>query len=140
VIRRWEEVRAQKWLTEEQQRSLRNLDQEHILLVDQRGQFVLAPCEQIERVAGEDAPGRAFLFEYQGTVWVAYWHTSGEATLQIALQAKQMTLMRELGKPLSIKAVGKQTMLPLGERRFVQLHNVTRQEAIAAFRNATIRS
>jgi hypothetical protein len=140
VIRRWEEVRAQKWLTEEQKMSLRNLDQEHILLVDQRGQFVLAPCVQIERVAQADAPGRAFLFEYQGSMWVAYWHTSGEATLQIALQAKQMTLMRELGKPLPVKAAGKQTKLPLGERRFVQLHNVTRQEAIAAFRNAAILS
>lgn len=140
VIRRWEEVRAQKWLTEEQKKSLRNLDQEHILLVDQRGQFVLAPCVQIERVAQVDAPGRAFLFEYQGSMWVAYWHTSGEATLQIALQAKQMTLMRELGKPLSVKEAGKHTKLPLGERRFVQLHNVTRQEAIAAFRNATILS
>jgi len=103
-------------------------------------QFVLAPCVQIERVAEADAPGRAFLFEYQGSVWVAYWHTSGEATLQIALQAKQMTLMRELGKILPVKAAGKQTKLPLGERRFVQLHNVTHQEAIAAFRNATILS
>jgi hypothetical protein len=140
VIRRWEEVRAQNWLTEEQKMSLRNLDQEHILLLDQRGQFSLAPCEQIERVAGKDAPGRAFLFEYQGGVWVTYWHTSGQATLQIALPPKQMTLMRELGKPLPIKGAGKQTMLPLGERRFVQLHNTTRQEAIAAFQNATILS
>jgi len=140
VIRRWEEVRALKWLTEEQKRSLRNLDQEHILLVDERGQFVLTQCVQIERVGGGDAPGRAFLFEYQDSMWIAYWHTSGEATLQIALQAKQMTLMRELGKPLLVKAAGKQTMLPLGERRFVQLHNVTRQEAIAAFQNATIHS
>jgi hypothetical protein len=140
VIRRWEEAREQKWLTEEQKRSLRNLAQEHILLVDQRGQFVLAPCVQIERVAQADAPGRAFLFEYQSSMWVAYWHTSGEATLQIALQAKQMTLMRELGKILPVKAAGKQTKLPLGERRFVQLHNVTRQEAIAAFQNATILS
>jgi hypothetical protein len=143
VIRRWEEVRAQKWLTQEQKISLRNLEQEHILLVDERrqrerGQFVLVTCTQIEKVAGADAPGRAFLFEYEGGMWVTYWHTSGEATLQIALLAKQMTLMKNLGKSLPLKAGGRQTKLPLGERRFVRLRNVTRQEAISAFQNATI--
>jgi hypothetical protein len=140
VIRRWEEVRAQKWLTQEQKRSLRNLEQEHILLVNEQGQFDLAPCAQIEKVAGADVPARAFVFEYQGSTWAAYWHTSGEAVLQISLPAKQLTLMKDLGKPLPVKASGKQTKLPLGERRFVQLHNVTREEAIAAFQSASILS
>jgi hypothetical protein len=140
VIHRWEEVRAQKWLTQEQKRSLRNLEQEHILLVNERGQFDLAPCAQIEKVAGADVPARAFVFEYQGSTWAAYWHTSGEAVLQIALPAKQVTLMKDLGKSLPVKASGKQTELPLGERRFVQLHNVAREEAIAAFQSASILS
>ncbi len=140
VIRRWEKARAQKWLTEEQKKSLRNLEQEHILLVDERGQFVLVPCEQIQNVAGADAPARAFLFEYLGSTWVAYWHTSGEAALQIALPAGQMTLMMELGKPLPVKESGQRTRLPLGERRFVQFHNITRQEVMTAFRNAAILS
>jgi hypothetical protein len=140
VIRRWEEVRAQKWLTQEQKISLRVLEQEHILLLDERGQFALVACTQIEKVAGADAPGRAFLFEYEGSTWVTYWHTSGEATLQIALPAKQMTLMRQLGKPLPVKAEGSRTKLPLGERRFVRLRDVTHQEAVSAFRNAVILS
>lgn len=137
VIRRWEEVRAQKWLTQEQKLSLRNLEQEHLLLIDQSGKFVLLPCAQIEKVAGADAPGRAFLFDYQGDTWVVYWHTSGDAMLQIALPSTQLTLMRDLGKPLPIKA-GKRTVLPIGERKFVRLHNITRQEAITAFQDATI--
>jgi hypothetical protein len=140
VIRRWEEVRARKWLTQEQKLALRNLEQEHILLVDERGQFALTPCAQIEKVAGADTPARAFVFEHQSSIWVTYWHTSGEAVLQIALPSKQFVLMKDLGKPLPIKTSGKQTKLPLGERRFVQFHNVTRQEAIAAFQNATILS
>jgi hypothetical protein len=140
VIRRWENVRAQKWLTQQQKTALRNLDQEHILLVDEQEQFALVPCAQIEKVAGTDIPARAFVFEYLGSTWAAYWHTSGEAMLQIALPAKQIALMKDIGKPLPVKASGKQTKLPLGERRFVQLHNVTRQQAIAAFQNATILS
>jgi hypothetical protein len=140
VIRRWENVRVQKWLTQQQKTALRNLDQEHILLVDEQEQFALVPCAQIEKVAGTDIPARAFVFEYLGSTWAAYWHTSGEAMLQIALPAKQIALMKDIGKPLPVKASGKQTKLPLGERRFVQLYNVTRQQAIAAFQNATILS
>ena len=140
VIRRWEKVRAQKWLTQKQKASLRNLEQEHILLVDERGRFALVACTQSERVAGADVPGRAFVFEYQGSTWVTYWHTSGEATLRIALPEKQITLMKDLGKPLPVKAEGGQTKLPLGERRFVRLRGVTREEAISAFQNATILS
>jgi hypothetical protein len=140
VIRRWEEVRAKNWLTEEQKVALRNLDQEHLLLIDERGQFVLVPSMQIEKVAGTDAWGRAFLFDYQSGTWVAYWHTSGAATLRIPVPAKQITLMRELGKPLPVKGSGNQTELPIGERRFVRLHNLTRQEAVVGFQNATILS
>jgi len=56
------------------------------------------------------------------------------------LPATQMTLMKDLGKPLPVKKAGKKTELPIGERRFVQLHGVTRQEAMIAFQNATILS
>ncbi len=80
------------------------------------------------------------MFEYQGSIWASYWHTSGEAVLEIALPKKQLTLMKYLGKPLPLKGTGKRTKLPLGERRFLQFHNVTRQEAISAFQNATVLS
>jgi hypothetical protein len=140
VIRRWEDARAQKWLTQEQKMALRNLEQEHILLVDERGQFVLVPCIQIEKVAGTDTPARAFVFEYQASTWATYWHTAGEGVLQVALPSKQIVVMKDLGKLLPVEASGKHTKLPLGERRFVQFHNVTRQEAITVFQNATIRS
>jgi len=140
VIRRWEEVRAQKWLTQEQKLALRHLEQEHILLLDERGQFTLAPCTQIEKVAGSDVPGRAFHFDFQGDTWVTYWHTWGEGMLEIALSPKRFTLMRDLGKPMAVKPMGKRTKLPLGERRFVRLHNLSRQEAVDIFQNATIHS
>ena len=140
VIRRWEEVRAQKWLTQEQKMALRNLEQEHLLLVDERGEFVLVPCVQIEQVAGADPSIRAFVFEYRASVWVTYWHTRGEAVLQIALPAKEIAVMRDLGKLLPLKMSGKRTKLPLGQRRFVQFRSATRQEAITVFQNATILS
>ena len=51
---------------------------------------------------------------------------------------KQMTLMRELGKPLAVKGDGNVVKLPLGERRYLEFHNLTRKEVIAALQNAKI--
>jgi hypothetical protein len=138
VLRRWEDVRARAWLTPQQKSALRNLQQEHLLLLDERGEFELAPYQQIEKVAGAEKPGRAFVFERRGSVWVVYWHTSGEGTLKIPIAAKRLKLMRELGKPLAVNGDGKSTQLPLGERRFLQCAGVSRREVIAAFRNGKL--
>ena len=121
VIRRWEDVRAQGWLTKEQKMSLRNLEQEHTLLVDEGGKFVLLPCDQIDNVGGAKAPARAFLFERNGDIWVSYWHTSGEGFLELPLAAKQVTMMRELGKHVAVKGNSKQVRLPLGGRTVSQV-------------------
>jgi len=118
--------------------ALRNLEQEYTLLVDKRGRLVLVPCAQIENVAGKEAPGRAFIFEREGNVWVTYWHTSGEGLLEISLGAKQMSLMRELGKPLAVKGTDKTVRLPLGERRYLKFNKLTSQEVVSAFQNAKI--
>ncbi len=136
VIRRWEDVRARAWLTQEQKIALRNLEQEHTLIVDEGGEFVLVPWDQIEGVAGANAPARAFIFERRGNVWVAYWHASGEGSLNVRLGAKQMTLMRDLGKPLAVRGNSKEVTLPLGERRYLEFYKLTRQAVIAAFQNA----
>jgi hypothetical protein len=138
VIRRWEEVRARRWLTEKQKMALRNLEQEHTLLVNEHGEFVLVPCAQIENVAGTETPGRAFLFEHGGNIWVSYWHTSGEGLLELSLEPKQMKLMRELGKPIAVNGTGRKVKLPLGERRYLEFYKLTRPEVISAFQNAKI--
>jgi hypothetical protein len=138
VIRRWEEVRAQAWLTEDQKISLRNVEQEHTLLIDENGKFVLLPYEQIQNVAGAAMPGRAFLFGRNGNVWAVYWHTSGQGFLDLPLAAKQVTLMKELGKALVVKGDGNHTKLPLGDRRYLEFHGLTRQQVTAAFQDARI--
>lgn len=139
VIRRWEEVRALNWLTPKQKAALRNLEQEYTLLVDEHGKFALVPCVQIENVAGATAPGRAYLFEYRSSVWATYWHTSGEGFLRISLPARQVALMKDIGRaPLAIHRAGSQLELPLGEKRYLRFDNLTRQEVIAAFQGSTL--
>jgi hypothetical protein len=138
VIRRWEEIRDKDWLTSSQKDSLRNLQQEHTLLINENGSFELVPWEQVENVAGAKAPGRAFSFERNGSVWAAYWHTSGQGWLELPVPARKMTLMRQLGKPLSIKGRGDKARLPVGELRYIRFSGVTRQDVIHAFQTATI--
>jgi hypothetical protein len=138
VIRRWEDVRAQGWLTPEQKISLRNLEQEHTLLVDEAGKFALVRCDQIENVGGAKTPGRAFLFERNGDIWVTYWHTSGQGFIELPLAAEHLASMRELGKQIAVKGDSKQVRLPLGERMYLRCHKLTRQQVINAFQSAKI--
>lgn len=138
VIRRWEDVRAQGWLTKEQKMSLRNLEQEHTLLVGEDGKFVLVAWDQIDNVGGAKAPARAFLFERNGDIWVSYWHTSGEGFLELQLPTRQVTMMKELGKHLAVKGNSKQVRLPLGGRTYLEFHNLTQQQVIDAFQKAKV--
>jgi hypothetical protein len=136
VVRRWEDVRARNWLTQEQKLALRKLEQEHTLLVDEGGQFVLVPWEQVEGLEATPDSLRAFVFERNGNIWVAYWHPSGGGSLELNLQATRMTLMREPGKPITLKRTGQGVTLPLGERRYLEFSGPSREEVLTAFRRA----
>ena len=63
VLRRWEEVRARHWLTDEQKEMLKDLKQEHILLVNEKNEFELVPYDQIMNVADGSREVRAFTFK-----------------------------------------------------------------------------
>jgi hypothetical protein len=138
VVKRWEDVRASNWLTEAQKQVLRNVDQEHTLLINESGNFELVACSQIQNVAGADGPARAFIFERAGKVYVAYWHTSGEATLEVPLQAHNMRLMRELGKAIPFRRVENAMRLPLVDRLYVECAGISSQEITRSFQKARI--
>ena len=69
VIRRWEEVRANDILTAKQKKELRNPEQEHILLINEKGDFELLPYFQITNVADKSEEVRAFIFERNNKIW-----------------------------------------------------------------------
>ncbi len=106
--------------------------------MDEKGRFELLPWKQIAISGTETAPARGFIFEYQGSVWVSYWHTAGEGALELSLGTDRMTLMREPAKQLSIVGNNRQARLPLGERRYVRFAQVSREHVIAIFRSARI--
>jgi hypothetical protein len=97
VMRRWEDVRAKKWLTEEQKLQLQDLKQEHILLINECGEYELVSYDCIINAASGDKNLSAFSFERAGKSYVVFWHTTGSGTLQIPLQADQVIVEKELG-------------------------------------------
>ena len=138
VIRRWEDVRATDFLTQEQKESLKNEMQEHILLINEKGDFELVPYKQIENVANGNKNVRAFIFERNNKTWVVYWHTSGEGNLDLDIDAKDMTLYKELGTEIPVQQNNNRVTLPVGERRYIEF-NLSGKEVLALFANASLK-
>ena len=86
VMRRWEDVRAKNWLTSEQKERLKSSTQEHHLYRNEKGAYELHEIEMLPSPEKAKAV-RAFLFSRGGKRVLAYWHTSGAGSLEIACGA-----------------------------------------------------
>ena len=83
TMRRWEDVRARRWLTSAQKEMLKDPARQFHLYRNGQGEYEL---HEIEMLTGEDATGlRAFLFERNGRRVIAYWHTFGSGTFALPL-------------------------------------------------------
>jgi hypothetical protein len=141
VLRRWEDVRAKHWLTDTQKQLLRNLTQEHILLLNENNEYELLPYDQIPEIAGGSREIRAFIFRRDNSLYVVYWHISGNAKISLPVNPKDITLMEKPGKVIqtaSSDQSGNNTILPAGDRRYIMTGKLTRNELITAFKNARI--
>ncbi|MEN8228842.1 MAG: hypothetical protein ABFS38_11870 [Bacteroidota bacterium] len=137
VTRRWEEVRVNDWLTEEQKLSLQDEEQEHILLIDEAGDFELQSYEQIYSITAENSAIRAFIFNRNNKVWVVYWHTFGEGNIQLPVNADRITLFEELGKEIPLHANKENILVPVGNRRYIQF-DLSYEEVIDLFARANL--
>ncbi len=140
VLKRWEEVREKDWLTEEQKQMLRNLEQEHILLINEQEEFELLPYNRIMNLANGSKEIRAFTFRRNSDLYVVYWHISGTAKLRLPLNPQNVTLLEAIGKETEIPDGEKEELviLPAGKRRFIKISHLTRRKLINAFARAKI--
>ena len=138
IIRRWEDVRACGWLTEQQKEQLRNLEQEYILLTDEEGRYELQPYRQIPDVAGGDDSVRAFIFGRKGKVYVVFWHAYSAAAMKLEIPASKVRLLEELEKTINVKTcVDGGIEVTIGPRRYLECL-LTEQQVIEAFQNAKL--
>ncbi|NMC37522.1 MAG: hypothetical protein GYA41_04275 [Bacteroidales bacterium] len=140
VLRRWEEVRALSWLTEDQKKMLQNGEQEHILLLNGNKEFELVPYEQIADVAGGSPEIRAFIFTRDNESYVVYWHISGNRKLSLPVHDNDFTLMKDPGQEIQTEVLsdGSNSIVPAGDRRYIKTGKLTKEQLIDAFRKARI--
>ena len=84
VMRRWEDVRARRWLSDEQRAALKDPKREFHLYLKESGEYELCEIEMLPAPAAAKHL-RGFLFERGGKTVVAYWHTAGTGTLEWTL-------------------------------------------------------
>ncbi len=140
VLRRWEEVRALNWLTEDQKKMLQNGEQEHILLLNENKEFELVPYDQIADVAGGSKEIRAFIFTRNNESYVVYWHISGSRKLILPVHDYDFTLMKDPGQEIQTEVFsdGSNSIVPAGDRRYIKTGKLTKEQLIDAFRKARI--
>ncbi len=137
VIRRWEETRVMNFFSDEQKESLKSHYQEHILLVNEEGDFELQAYEQISNIANGSKNVRAFIFERNNKPWVVYWHTSGDGNLELPVSSDKINLFEEPGKEIPLQTNEKSIIVPVGNRRYIQF-NLSHDEVIELFSQAKL--
>ncbi len=135
VFKRWESVREKNWLSEEQKAELRDPNQEHILLINEKHDFELRPYSRILQIPTNKI--RAFCFKRGDKVYVVYWHTEGEGQFKLPLGRKGLTLFNALyDKPLRIEETKDgNVVLPAADRRYLECTNLSEGQLIEAFQN-----
>lgn len=132
VMRRWEDVRRKNWLTEEQKEMLKNPDQEHILIINENGEYELLPYDQIE-ACDNDENIKAFVFERKEKSYVVFWHTTGSAKLSLPLDADDVTVEEEIGgKEVLVSKEEKSIVVPIDGRKYIS-SSMPKEKLIEAF-------
>lgn len=128
VLRRWEQVRATGWLTSAQKEELKNLDQEHILLINEQKEFELVPYNEIQDLPADIS---AFSFTRKGESYVVYWHRTGSGKLHLPMDTADYQVVEELWE----EALPVSDSIPVDKRRYVK-SKLPVEKLIDAFQNA----
>lgn len=134
VISRWEDVRRKNWLTEEQKEELRNTDREHILLVNEEGEYELARYEEVKGI-NEDI--KAFVFERRGESYAVIWHKSGTASLTFNTNGKVFTYEKTLGDK-SVVTSGDTATIEVSGRKYLHA-DISLDEMREVIRTASVK-
>jgi len=134
VMRRWEDVRATNWLTEEAKAELKNTKQEHTLLINEEGEYELVPYDEISTAANLSA----FVFERRNARYVVYWHQTGSGTVELPIASCKFKVYDKLGgEALEVKSENGALVLPADGKRYLRTE-LSREEIVKAFEGAKL--
>jgi hypothetical protein len=140
VIRRWEEVRAQKWLTDDQKKMLHDADKEYILLINEKNEFELVPYTQVKNVANDSTQVRAFTFIRNNDSYAVFWHISANKRIEVPIDPEKVVLMENLGQEMKAEKGRNEgtTILPASNRHYIKVSGIAEEKLAEAFKNARI--
>ena len=101
TMRRWEDVRATGWLTDEMKLLLRQADKEFTLVKNAFGEYELYECEQV-RVGERDNSVRAFVFSRGNDTCVSIWDDKGASDVSLIQSAIRSYTKEVDSEPMSI--------------------------------------
>ena len=138
VFRRWGEVREKDILTEEQKLSLRNTEQEHILLINEKGEYELAEYNRVEDAANSNDDLTAYTMTRNGKSYAVIWHTKGQGELTLPIDAYALTYEAEFGgDKLPLIKDGNSTKISVSDRAYLS-SNISEEALRAAIINAVL--
>ncbi len=138
VFRRWSEIRENNILSEEQKLALRNYKQEHILLIDENGEYELAEYNRVEGAANGNQDITAYTLTRNGKSYAVIWHTKGQGELTLPLNADTLTYEAELGgEKLALVSDGSSTKLSVSDRAYLST-DIGEAELTEAIKNAVL--
>lgn len=132
VMRRWEDVRSKNWLTEEQKAMLKDPGQEHILLLNETGDYELVPYDRLSCRCAEIV---AYSFRRNERNYIVFWHKTGEGRLELQW-AREGVLESEPGHGvLPFERKEHTVILPAAGRRYFS-STQSMEKLVTAFENA----
>ena len=138
VIRRWEDVRRKKWLTNEQKEMLKNTSQEHTLLVNEQGEYELVPYNEINDIKAGNENIKAFSFTRGTENYVVYWHKTGDGKMRLPLDISDILVEEEIGgEKTVIQKDGTSTIIPACGKKYLR-SSLPLEMLIDAFKNAEL--
>ena len=122
VMRRWEDVRVRKWLTAEQKECLRDPDHEHILLINENGEYELVEYRQLLGVAGGSQEIRAFSFERNSRCYVVFWSTGQNLKMSLKISEGMIAVEEQLGgTQTAVERHNNAMIIPVSHRRYMSI-------------------
>lgn len=138
VLRRWEDAKMRGWFTPEDKAMLKQPDKEHILLIDENGDYELCEYSQIKKAFGGTKDATVFVFTRKGKTYVVLWHNKGSAKVSLPIEADKLTYETALGgDTIPIEADGNNSILPI-EKRWYLSTDLSVDAIVDAFENAKL--
>jgi len=119
-IKTWHAVLTKRWI--DAWTNAKFADQEHHLLVNEKGDYELVPIQEVPNLCGGRI--RAYTFpraSQPGATYVLIWAVKGEAKLALPVPPERLAVFKPFGKRLEIPAKDAQAIVPVGSRRYLVL-------------------